>query len=276
MTPDRPILRYFGGKFRMAPWLVAQLPAHAVYVEPFGGAGSVLIHKDRAKAEVFNDVDGEIVNLFKVLRDNGQKLIEQLRFTPYARKEFKLSHEPAAEPIEQARRTIIRSFFGIGAMRTYVKLDGSISASGFEKSTSWNRGATASMAWANFPDSLHAIIDRLAGVIIEDKDALEVMHDHDAEQTLHYVDPPYCHNSRPDARKSRYRHEMKIDDHEGLAATLERMRGMVIISGYRCPLYDRLYAHWERRDFSAMAFLQKPRTECIWLRNIAGDLFSGK
>ena len=111
----RPIVRYHGGKWKLAPWIIGHLPPHRVYVEPFGGGASVLLRKPRSYAEVYNDLDGEMVNLFRMARDNGRELLELLRLTPFARDEFAKAYEQASEPIEQARRTVIRAFMGFGS-----------------------------------------------------------------------------------------------------------------------------------------------------------------
>jgi DNA adenine methylase len=117
-APTRPVLRYHGGKWRLAPWIISHFPPHRIYTEAFGGAGSVLLRKPRAPfVEVLNDLDGEVVNLFRVLRDEQQsaQLCALLWRTPYARAEFVDSYEVIAAPVEQARRTVVRSFMGFGS-----------------------------------------------------------------------------------------------------------------------------------------------------------------
>lgn len=121
--PRRPILRYHGGKWLLAEWIISNFPPHRVYVEPFGGAASVLLQKRRTYAEIYNDLDGEVVNLFRVVRDDGLRLRQMLELTPFARDEFKLSYETSDDPIEQARRTVVRSFMGFGS-NSHNKLTG--------------------------------------------------------------------------------------------------------------------------------------------------------
>lgn len=110
--PSRPVVRYHGGKWKIADWIVANLPPHRVYVEPFGGAASVLMKKPRAFAEVYNDLDSEMVNLFRTVRDRGGELAEKLRLTPFAREEFDMAWLPCEDPLERARRTVVRSAMG--------------------------------------------------------------------------------------------------------------------------------------------------------------------
>ena len=132
-APTRPALRYHGGKWRLAPWLLTLMPPHRVYTEPFGGGASVLLRKPRAYGEIYNDLDGEVVNVFRMLRDRGAELQRLLELTPFARAEFRQAYEPCGDdPIEQARRTIARSFMGFGSSATGEN-------SGFRASSSSSR-----------------------------------------------------------------------------------------------------------------------------------------
>lgn len=262
--PTRPILRYHGGKWLLAPWIVSHFPPHRVYVEPFGGGGSVLLRKPRSYGEVYNDLDGEIVNLFRVVREQGPELRRVLEMTPFARAEFVESYEPTTAPIEQARRTVIRSFMGFGSAAA------SGAKTGF-RSNSNRSGTTPAHDWANWPANIASITDRLLGCVIENKDAAEVMIQHDSDVTLHYADPPYVFETRstgnPYCKKS-YRHEMTDEQHRQLATTLRGLVGMVALSGYACPLYDEeLYADWLRVERPALADGARPRVEVIWLND---------
>lgn len=163
----RPILRWHGGKWILANWIIQHLPKHRVYVEPFGGAGSVLLRKPRSYAEVYNDLDGEVVNLFRVARERGDELRRALELTPFARDEFALSYEPTEDPVEQARRTVARSFMGFGS-NSHSK------ATGF-RANSNRSGTTPAHDWRNYPEAFVAVIERLRGVCIENRDAVEVM-----------------------------------------------------------------------------------------------------
>ena len=256
-TPKRPIIRFMGGKWMLAPWIISHFPAHRAYVEPFGGGGSVLLRKPRAYAEVYNDIDDELVNLFAIVRDRGDALRRQLELTPFARNEFLMSYEPAHDSIERARRTVVRAFMGFGCNSHGVKC-------GF-RANSNRSGSTPAHDWRNLPDAIGALTERLRGVVIENKDACEVMANHDTPQTLHYVDPPYVQKTRG---KNRYRFEMSESDHEDLAMTLNSLQGMVVLSGYRCDLYDTLYTGWPRAERKVYADGASPRTECLWFRNV--------
>jgi DNA adenine methylase len=275
--PTRPLLRYHGGKWRLAEWIVSQFPAHNIYVEPFGGAASVLLRKPRSYAEVYNDLDGEIVNLFRVMRDRGADLQRAIELTPYAREEFFISFEPTEDPLERARRTMMRSFMGFGGNLTRANRDQTPQRTGFRTYSKKNRGAIPAQDWKNLPAALPATIDRIKGVIIEQRPAIEVMEEHDSPETLHYVDPPYVHSTRGfDAGGSirGYRFEMSDEEHRELAKCLKGLAGAVILSGYACKLYDGdLYSSWERIEKPSMADGARSRTEVLWLRNVEHGLF---
>lgn len=222
-APTRPVLRWHGGKWKLAPWIMAHLPAHRCYVEPFGGAGSVLLRKPRAYAEVYNDLDDEVVGLFRVLREPAQaaRLVEQLALTPFARTEFSEAYQLTED-------------------------------------------------WRNYPEALAAIVERLRGVIIENRDAREVMAKHDGPATVHYVDPPYVADTRSPANKydqkwRMYRHELTDEDHAELIGFLQQLDGMVVLSGYAHPIYDQQLADWRRIETKAYADGARERTEVLWL-----------
>ena len=266
--PTRPLMRYHGGKWRLAPWIVEQFPEHRVYVEPFGGAASVLLRKQRSYMEVYNDLDDEVVNVFEVARDRGDELVRRLELTPFSRTEFEKSYLPTPCPVERASRTVIRSFLGFGS-------DGVLSShrTGF-RSKSNRSGTTPAHDWRHFPEALKAIIERLRGVVIESAPALEVIERHDETRTLHYVDPPYVHStrSRVDAGRG-YRFEMSDQDHRDLADLLNSVEGAVVLSGYSSDLYDELYRDWERIEKDTFADGARKRCEVLWLRNVSWGLF---
>lgn len=262
-APTRPVLRYHGGKWRLAPWIIDHFPAHRVYVEPFGGAASVLLRKPRAYAEVYNDLDGEVVNLFRVLRDRelAQQLEAVCRLTPFSRSEFALSYEPADDPVEQARRTLFRSFAGFGSVGASGR------KTGFRSNVTRN-GTVPAHDWATLAEAIPTFVERLQGVVIECEPALDVIRRYDGPETLHYIDPPYPFSTRTATAQwdRNYRHEMTDDEHRELAAVLRHLEGMVIISGYPCELYDdELYSDWTRVCREALADGARLRTECLWL-----------
>lgn len=269
MTVTRPALRYHGGKFRLARWLLQFFPAHGCYVEPFGGAAGVLLQKPRVYAEVYNDLDGDVVNFFRVVRDPTMRadLIEACRLTPYAREEFEQSYESTDDPLERARRTCIRAAMGFGSAGATK------ATTGFRTDTRRKYG-TAQHNWADYPGALGAIGERFAGVLIENRPALQVIQDHDGPDTLHFVDPPYVHDTRHMRNKGGYRHEMTDAEHVELLQALSRVTGMVVLCGYRSELYDAHLADWQRFETEARISGGRGtsiRTEVVWLNEACRD-----
>lgn len=263
MTVTRPALRYHGGKFRLAPWVMQFFPPHGCYVEPFGGAAGVLLRKPRVYAEVYNDLDGDVVNFFRVLRDPTMRadLIEACRLTPYARDEFETAYLPTDDPLERARRTAIRAAMGFGSAGATK------ATTGFRTDTRRKYG-TAQHNWADYPEAMAAIGERFAGVLVENRDALQVIADHDGSDTLHFVDPPYVHETRVMRKGGGYRHELDDDAHLRLLDLLKTVDGMVVLCGYACDLYDQALIGWERHEKAARISAGRGtglRTEVVWL-----------
>lgn len=269
MKITRPVLRYPGGKFRIAKWIISYFPQHKFYVEPYCGAASVLMHKPRTQGEIINDLDGDVVNVFRVLRDPLQatELERLVRLTPFAYEEYKHNYEQSEEPIERARRTIFRSFASIGS-------DGiSRKNSGFRALKNNESTVTAALEWSRWPDAIPAFVNRLKCVLIEQRPALHLLKLYDRTETLFYVDPPYLISSRS-TQSVRYFNEMTDQDHIELATVLRQVKGMVVLSGYASALYDELYADWQLIKGSAVAQNGKRRVECLWLSpNIKTTLF---
>lgn len=264
-VPTRPVLRYHGGKWRLAPWIIRHFPPHRLYVEPFGGAGSVLLRKPRSYAEIYNDLDEEVVALFRVLRDPEQagRLREMLDLTPYARSEFEQAYEPAGDPVEQARRTCVRSWMAHGSsgLRGH--------STGF-RIGSQREYTTPAHDWRGFPAALPAIVERLRGVVIEKRPAAQLMERHDGPDTLFYLDPPYMFATRSQKRVGNdlhhgYRHEIDDAGHARLLEQADGLAGMVVLSGYPSPLYDAALPRWRRVETAAQADRGEARTEVLWL-----------
>jgi DNA adenine methylase len=261
----RPLLRWHGGKWILAPWIMSHFPPHRVYVEPFGGAFSVGLRKPRTYAEVWNDLDDELVNLFGVLRSpEASDFVGRLRLTPFARTEFEAAYEKTDDPVERARRLVIRSFMGHGS-------DGAsgVYRTGF-RGNSNRSGTTPAHDWAGYADALEFLVDRIRGVVIENRPALDVMHKYDGVDTLHYVDPPYPKitrtraNRRPD-NGGVYRHELTAEEHGKLLGSLCELKGMVALSSYPNELYDALLSGWRKIEKDAKADGALDRVEVLWL-----------
>ncbi len=276
-APARPVLRYHGGKWLLAPWVIEHFPPHQIYVEPFGGAASVLMRKDRSYAEVYNELSDDVVNLFKVLRNEEQsdRLLRHLALTPFSRVEFEEAYGSFDDPVDRARALVVRSFMGFHNARVKT---------GF-RANSNRSGTTPAHDWPNYREALPAIIDRLKGVTVEHRNAVDCMSQHDSPATLHYVDPPYMMATRSVAnpydlkyrakgsmhRAGCYDHEMSDDDHAALLDALRGLSGMVVLSGYPYPLYETALHDWSRDERVALADGARERTEVLWLNPSAAD-----
>lgn len=262
------MLRYHGGKFLLAKWIISHFPKHRIYVECFGGGGSVLMQKPLSYAEVYNDKWDTVVNVFEVLRDKGSaaELERRLRLTPFSRTEFNKCGEIAISEtqdlIEKARLTIFRSFAGFGSASTNAK-----HSTGF-RANSNRSGTTPAQDWANFPDHIKSFVARLQGVVIENKDYRDVIAQHDTAETLFYLDPPYVHNTRNMQRgNSAYAFEMTDDDHREMAKIINEIKGMAVVSGYDSELYSEIFKGWSKIERKAFADGAVERVECLWLNN---------
>jgi DNA adenine methylase len=262
----RPLVRWHGGKWKWAAWILAHLPPHAAYVEPFGGGASVLLQKEPALSECYNDLDDTLVALFRVLQDpeKAARLVWLLERTPFSRREFERAYQPAdGDDVEAARRTLARSFMGIGSLGTTG------AKTGFRRSITANK--FPAREWATYPPALQLTIERLKDVVLESCDARDLIADLDAVDTLFYCDPPYLPHTR--SAKSRrggesyhtYRYELTVDEHVALLEQLKSLQGMVVLSGYPSELYDDILVDWERVERAAYAHGGIERVECLWL-----------
>ena len=240
-TISRPAVRYFGGKWRSAPWIISHFPPHTTYVEPFGGAMSVLIQKPRSFLEVYNDLNKRTVNFFRILREQPAALVRVLHLTPYSRYEYQQAMEQSPDPLEDARRFVIIA--GQGNRGAGTNAPG-----GWRWMKTDSRTTPPSQDFYNL-DHLYAIAERLQGVQIENDDALHILKNYDTPETLYYIDPPYVFSTRCVRWQGDvYNHDMNDTDHETLARAIQELSGMVILSCYPSPLYDTLYTDWKYLD----------------------------
>lgn len=256
----RPALRYFGAKFRLAPWIIGQFPPHTCYVEPFGGAGGVLLRKEPSLYEVYNDLDGEVVNFFRMLREHPEDLVRAIHLTPYSREEQRLSFEPTdgLSDLERARRLYVRCWQTHGGGRTQWQ-------SGWRYQVTNKRGKSQLADW-NQTDHLEAIIQRLKSVQIEHDDAIRVIERFDSADTLFYVDPPYLASTRSVRwRDKAYTCELDEEYHHNLASALNRIQGMALVSGKPSGLYDELYTGWRVIQKTIPTDFQSRSVECVWI-----------
>jgi DNA adenine methylase len=256
------ILHYPGSKWSMVDWIISHMPEHGTYLEPFFGSGAVLFNKPRSPIETVNDVDGEIVNLFRVIRDQPKELAEKVRMTPYARDEYYLSYEPADDHLERARRFLMRCWMAHASNQN--------TRTGWRSTISLDRapGTLCTTQWLQVPQKILAVTDRLQGVQIENQPALQLIQRYRRPDVLIYADPPYILDTRSGRM---YRHEMTEDDHRELLEVLDTHPGPVLLSGYAHPLYDERLKHWRRETFQAKAETGASRTEVLWINPVAAE-----
>ncbi len=241
MTVTRPALRYFGGKYRLAPWIIENFPEHLCYVEPFGGGMGVMLRKQPSYHDVYNDLDGEVVNFFRVLRERPEELIRAIALTPFSREEQRAAFEVVGNELERARRLYVRSWQSHGGGRGQWQ-------QGWRYEVTNHRNRHVISDW-NRVDSLWEIVARLKEIQFECDDAIRVIERFDGPETLFYLDPPYLAETRSIRWRSKaYVHEIDDDYHRRLAELLSKMQGMAVISGYAAGLYDELYAGWVRKE----------------------------
>lgn len=262
--PGRPALRYYGGKWRIAPWVIRHIPSHECYVEPFGGAASVLLRKPRSRLEIYNDLNGDVVNFFRVLREETDALVRLIALTPWARAEYELSQEACEDPLEAARRFYVSCWMGFGGGRAKWRQGWRYQIRG---GTLWKPSAESFAELRH----LYDVADRWRGVQVDCRDAEDVMRACDAPATVFYLDPPYVHSTRS-KWKDVYAFELTDGDHERLAELARGLEGMVLISGYPSALYEEVYeAHgWKRvekvtRSNGGGGRKGGRRTEGLWM-----------
>lgn len=228
---------WYGGKFSHIDWLLPLLPDCQHYCEPFAGSGAVLLNRKPSPIETYNDIDGEVVNFFKVLRENRGPLIEQIALTPFSREEFGIACElnPNLSDLERARRFYIRA----RQVRTGLAQTASIGRWANCKNTSRAGMSGVVSRWLGGIEHLDYIAERLLRVQIENRPAVDTIKLYDSESTLFYCDPPYIHETRGDTKA--YGYEMSNFDHVELAKELNNAEGKVAISNYDCELMDQLY-----------------------------------
>ncbi|MCA9996080.1 MAG: DNA adenine methylase [Anaerolineales bacterium] len=271
MTNKKIAFGWYGGKYSHLDWLLPLLPEATHYCEPFGGSAAVLINRQPSPIETYNDIDGEVVNFFRVLRTQKEALIEAIGLTPFSREEFRDAINDTGSPLsdlERARRFFIRA----RQVRTGLAQSASEGRWAHCKLTSRAGMAGAVSRWLGSVEGLAEVAQRLLRVQIENDPAIQIIQRYDSEETLFYCDPPYVHESRSDINA--YAYEMSDDEHRELAAVLHRVKGKVAVSGYHCSLMDELYGDWKmvaapsRKAHSTNTrsdSLKQDRTEVLWI-----------
>ncbi len=247
------ILKYPGAKWRLSKWIIEHFPEHKVYCEPFFGSGGVFFNKEPAYIETINDIDGNVVNLFKVCREYPEELAKLIEMTPFARDEFKNCYEVSADPIEQARRTLVRYHQSFGTSNS--------SKNSWRNVQTYGSPRCATM-WNCLPDIILKCCERLKNAQIENIDAVELIHRYNDEKTLIYCDPPYLQSLR---KKNMYAFEMSEEKHIELLLAVKQSKSKIIISGYDNELYNNELTDWNTDEKTTTAQMGLHRVEKIWM-----------
>lgn len=254
----RAVFKYPGAKWRLADWIISFFPPHHSYLEPFFGSGAVLFRKERSAIETVNDLDGEIVNLFEVIRREPERLAREIWFTPYARDEYdRARHRETEDEFQRAVDTYIRLMMGHGSRITGEDNGWKIDLQGREANY-------AARDWCGVPDRIVEVAERLRGVQIENRPAVDVIRRFNFPNVLIYADPPYMWGTRY-AKKRQYRCEMTDEDHEELLDALRGHAGPVLISGYETELYCRELAGWNVARRKNRTMNANEREEVLWM-----------
>ena len=258
----KAVFRYPGSKWGLADWIIRHFPSgyeKMVYLEPFAGSGAVFFNKKPGAVETINDVDGDIVNLFRVLRDRPEELKRLLELTPYAREEYDRSFEDSDDPLEQARRYMVRTTQAIGA-----KLSGKC---GWGNHKQPEIGGTA-CKWAGITETIDAAAKRLRGdtthlVQIEHMDAMRLIRRYDSADVLMYLDPPYLMRTRKSGRL--YKHEFGDGEQRDMLAAVAKSRAKIVLSGYANAIYSEALAGWRTDSTTTHTTSAETVTETIWM-----------
>ncbi|MFH1070220.1 MAG: DNA adenine methylase [Candidatus Glassbacteria bacterium] len=262
--PKKIVFGWYGGKFSHLNWLLPLLPETHHYCEPFGGSAAVLLNRKPSAIETYNDIDGEVVNFFRVLRNQKEKLIESISLTPFSREEFFEAiyhYSPYLDDLERARRFYVRA----RQVRTGLAQTATVGRWANCKNTSRAGMSGVVSRWLGSANGLENIAERLIRVQIENRPALEIIDLYDSKETLFYCDPPYPHEIRGDNKA--YGFEMSDQDHIELAKVLRKAKGKVAVSGYKCDLMGELYAGWKTITESSKNChsVKQVRTEVLWM-----------
>jgi len=255
---------WYGGKYSHLNWLLPLLPEAKHYCEPFGGSAAVLLNREPAPVETYNDIDGDLSNFFRVLRNQKDELIEAIGLTPFSREEF---NDAISEPrgsisdLERARRFFVRA----RQVRSGLAQTASNGRWAHCRLTSRAGMAGAVSRWLGSVEKLPEIAQRFLRVQIENDNALEVIRRYDSKETLFYCDPPYPHGSRGDSNA--YSYELSDADHKKLAELLHKVKGKVALSGYKCELLNTLYSDWDYFEGPTKKIhtVKQYRTEILWI-----------
>lgn len=252
-------MKYPGAKWGIADWVISYFPKHRSYLEPFFGSGAVLFSKARSPIETVNDVDGDIINFFEWVRKDPERLAREIFFIPYARDEYERAYVAQYTETDSYKRAVnfyIRMMMGHGFRTTGEKV-------GWKNDVQGREASYATKQWCSAPQNILAAAERLRGVQIENRSAVDLIRRFNFPNVLIYADPPYVLSTR--SGKKQYRHEMTDADHMELLETLNNHVGPAIISGYESELYNDILDGWYKDSRTTRTMSGSERQEILWM-----------
>lgn len=259
-----PTLKFPGGKWNLAKWIIAHMPVHRLYVEPFFGSGAILFNKPPAKIEILNDLDGRVVNLFRVIRERPDELAAAVEMTPWSREEYYAAYEVSPDPVEDARRFLVRCWQAFGTKVVH--------RTGW-RSDALDTSQPRTKTWGGLPARILVAAERLKPCYIECRPAVEVIRRHSQTEALIYADPPYLLSTRSCPY---YAVEMTDNDHVELLTALKEHPGPVLLSGYESQMYRDMLPGWSTSLREVYAEKGRMRKEVLWLNPTADEALHGR
>ena len=252
----RAVMKYPGSKWSIAKWIIDFFPEHHSYLEPFFGSGAVLFNKSRSNIETVNDLDGNVVNLFEWIKKDPERLAHAIYYTPYARQVYEDAF--AVDPVDEFDRAVnfyIRLNMGHGFRTNGEKV-------GWKNDVQGRERAYASQDWVNLPGKIMQAAERLRGVQIENRPAVDLIQRFNYSNVLIYADPPYVLNTR---HGKQYRHELEDAEHHELLDVLMAHKGPVLLSGYDNEIYSDRLSKWHKEETTCYSQTCTKKREVLWM-----------
>lgn len=262
-----PVIKWPGSKWNIASWIIAQMPRHDCYIEPFFGSGAVFFSKEPSNVEIINDMDRTVVGLFSMIRERPDDLAAAIALTPWSRDEYDDCRQniTADDNLEQARRLLVAMWQGIGVRRGCGD-ENRVAVNGWRSRNAIYQSPIAT--WKRLPERIQRAALRLLDAQIENRPALDIIERHNSSEVLIYVDPPYHFDTR---ERRLYAHEMDDEAHRDLLDALSAHTGSALLSGYSCALYEEKLRDWQRLEISVRAQNNAVRTETLWLNPVCAE-----
>lgn len=252
----KAIMKYPGSKWSIADWIISYFPEHHSYLEPFFGSGAVLFNKPRSNIETINDLDGNVVNLFEWIQKDPERLAHVVYYTPYARQVYEDAFkEVPSDSFGRAVNFYIRLNMGHGFRTTGEKV-------GWKNDVQGRERAYASQDWCNLPEKIIQAAERLRGVQIENRPAMELIQRFNFSRVLIYADPPYVLGAR---HGKQYRYEMDDNAQNEILDVLLAHKGPVLLSGYDNDLYNDRLRNWYREETTCYSQVCSKKREILWM-----------